>query len=288
MYWILFSFITAISESLKDVFSKKSLRKIDEYIVAWSLRFFSLPFLLPLLFFIDVPSLNQSFYLMLLLSGSLNILATILYMKAIKESDLSSTVPFVAFTPLFLLVISPFVLNEFPGVFGFIGVLLIIFGSYILNIKQSSDGLLKPFKSILKERGPRLMLFVALIWSISSSFDKIGVQNSSPIFWAIAMNSFISIVMFPLVVYKSSKIFLQLKNNFKKLLPIGIFSSLTLVSQMTAINMTLVTNVISIKRTSSIFSVLFGYLIFREKNIKNRLLGAIIMIAGVVFITLFD
>ncbi len=288
MYWILFSFITAISESLKDVFSKKSLRKIDEYIVAWSLRFFSLPFLLPLLFFIDVPSLNQSFYLMLLLSGSLNILATILYMKAIKESDLSSTVPFVAFTPLFLLVISPFVLNEFPGVFGFIGVLLIIFGSYILNIKQSSDGLLKPFKSILKERGPRLMLFVALIWSISSSFDKIGVQNSSPIFWTIAMNSFISIVMFPLVVYKSSKIFLQLKNNFKKLLPIGIFSSLTLVSQMTAINMTLVTNVISIKRNSSIFSVLFGYLIFREKNIKNRLLGAIIMIAGVVFITLFD
>ena len=105
MYWILFSFITAISESLKDVFSKKSLRKIDEYIVAWSLRFFSLPFLLPLLFFIDVPSLNQSFYLMLLLSGSLNILATILYMKAIKESDLSSTVPFVAFTPLLKLTI---------------------------------------------------------------------------------------------------------------------------------------------------------------------------------------
>jgi uncharacterized membrane protein len=46
--------------------------------------------------------------------------------------------------------------------------------------------------------------------------------------------------------------------------------------------------VISIKRTSVIISILFGYLIFKEKGIKERLLGAVIMVIGVLFITLLN
>ncbi|MGZ7066894.1 MAG: hypothetical protein ACXVHT_01170 [Methanobacterium sp.] len=44
--------------------------------------------------------------------------------------------------------------------------------------------------------------------------------------------------------------------------------------------------VIAIKRTSTIMSVLFGSLIFKEKGIKGRLLGAGIMVLGVILITL--
>lgn len=33
-------------------------------------------------------------------------------------------------------------------------------------------------------------------------------------------------------------------------------------------------------------SVLFGYLIFKEKGIKGRLVGAAIMVIGVILITL--
>jgi multidrug transporter EmrE-like cation transporter len=35
-------------------------------------------------------------------------------------------------------------------------------------------------------------------------------------------------------------------------------------------------------------SVLFGALFFKEKGLKQRLTGSIIMIAGVIMITLFD
>ncbi len=62
MHWFIFSFLTALFESLKDVFSKKSLKNIDEYIVSLALRFFALPFLLPLLFFIEVPSLGNKLF----------------------------------------------------------------------------------------------------------------------------------------------------------------------------------------------------------------------------------
>jgi len=276
--WFLFAFLTAFFESLKDVFSKKSLKKADEYIVSWSLRFFALPFLIPLLFFIEIPSLGNQFWIALFVGGSLNVITTILYMKAIKHSDLSITVPMVTFTPLFLLLTSPLIVGEFPSLFGFIGVLLIVLGSYTLNIKQRHAGYLAPFKTLLKEKGPKLMLLVAFIWSITSNFDKIGVLNSSPIF--------ITLTLLPIMLYKSRGSIQQILISHRTLLPIGLFSALSLIFQMTAISLTLVAYVISIKRTSVVMTVLFGYLIFKEKGIKERLVGAVIMVIGVLFIVL--
>ena len=286
MLWILFSFFTALFESLKDVFSKKSLKNIDEYVVSWSLRFFALPFLVPLLFFIEIPSLGNKFWLALLIGGSLNVITTILYMKAIKHSDLSITVPMVTFTPLFLLLTSPLIVGEFPSFFGLIGVLLIVAGSYTLNIKQRHEGYLAPFKALLKEKGPKLMLLVAFIWSITSNIDKIGVQNSSAIFWVIATDIFIALIMFPIMIYKSRTNMHQILTNYKALLPIGLFSAIASIFQMIAISLTLVAYVISIKRTSVIMSVLFSHLIFKEEGVKERLLGAVVMVIGVLFIVL--
>ena len=59
-----------------------------------------------------------------------------------------------------------------------------------------------------------------------------------------------------------------------------------LILQMRIIQLTLVSYVIAIKRLSIVFGVLFGYLIFKEKNIKERLAGASIMVAGAVLILL--
>lgn len=286
MAWFLLAFMTAFFDSLKYVFSKEGLKKLDEYVIALSLSLFALPFLIPILLFIEIPSLGNNFWWALISIVILNITTTILYVKAIKISDLSLTVPMLAFTPFFLLFTSPLLVGEFPTFLGLIGVLLIVFGAYELNIKKQKLGYFEPFKSLYKEKGTRLMLLVALIWSLSSNIDKIGVQNSSPIFWIIASRLFIAPIMILIVIYKSKKKLLNVFQNYKKLLPIGFFLSLTLITQMIALNLTLVSYVIAIKRTSIIFSVLFGYLIFKEKNIKDRLIGATIMVLGVVLITL--
>lgn len=285
MLWILLSFLAALCESLKDVFNKRGLKVFDEYIVSWALRFFASLFLLPLLFFIKIPELGTKFWIALAVSGTLNLIATILVVKAIKYSDLSITVPMVTFTPLFLLITSPLIVGEFPTPLGLIGVLLIVFGSYILNIKEIKNGYLAPFKAVLKEKGPKLMLAVAFIWSITSNFDKIGVLNSSSLFWAVAINSFIAVFMFPMLFFakQNGKGILI---NLKVLIPIGLFVALTTIFQMIAIKMALVAYVISIKRTSVVMGVLFGCLFFKEKGLKERLLGAVIMILGVLLITL--
>jgi uncharacterized membrane protein len=287
MAWIALSLLTALCESLKDVFSKKGLANVDEYVIAWSLRFFALPFLLTMLFFVKTPTLTKDFWLALFFGGGINAMCTILYMKAIKQTALSLTVPLVAFTPLFLLLTSPIMVGEFPDLSGIGGIVLIVIGSYVLNFSAKTHGYLAPFRALFKESGARLMLLVAFLWSITANCDKIGIRNSSPLFWSIAATIFMSVVLIPIMLYKSPRAVKQIPAVFKKLLPIGFFCALTVIFQMLAVSLTLVAHVIAIKRTSTVMSVAWGHFIFKEEGLINRLLGASIMVVGVLLISLF-
>lgn len=286
MTWILLAISTAFFESLRDVFYKKSLQSIDEYLVSWSSIFFTVLFLIPSLFFIEIPSLDKPFWIALLIGGVLNTIAYLIFVKALKTSDLSKIAPLTTFTPLFLLITSPFIVGEFPNHWGVIGIVFIVLGSYVLNLKQKNKGYLYPFQALLKETGSRLILIVAFLWSITSNFDKVGVQNSSPIFWIISVYACIALLMFPVMFQKSQTPLQQIKQNWKKLILIGLFNAITVACQMTALTLTLVAYVIAVKRTSGLFSVLFGYLIFNEKGIRERFAGSVIMVFGVLFITM--
>ncbi|MBI2103121.1 EamA family transporter [Candidatus Woesearchaeota archaeon] len=276
--------LTAFTTSLLDVLSKRTLKTVNEYVVAFSVRFYTLFFLLPFFFFLEIPALNNTFWFALLINGLLNLVTSILYLKALKASDLSLSVPLVTFTPFFLLITSPLLVGEIPTALGMVGVFCIVMGSYVLNLRQKKAHPLAPFRALLKERGPRLMLCVAFLWSISSNFDKIGVQNSSPIFWSFMVNLFIVLLLFPYLILKTREEFQVFSIEWKKLLPFGALNASAAFFQMTAVSLTLVTYVISVKRLSVVFSVFWGYLLFKEEGIKERLLGSLVMVGGVVLI----
>ncbi|MDQ2100139.1 MAG: EamA family transporter [Tychonema bourrellyi B0820] len=286
MTWLILGIFTAFFEALKDVFGKQNLKKSDEYVVAWSLSFFSVIFLIPWVIHTGIPTLNSQFWVALLIGGSINAVTALLYIKAIKVSDLSLTVPLVALTPLFMLLTSPLIVGEYPSFFDYIGILLIVTGSYLLNIKEKSQGYLAPFKALLNERGPKLMLIVAFLWSITSNFDKIGVQNSSPIFWLFSIVGTMSILLLPVLLYKTPNPSRKILKELPMLAAMGFFNAIGVLCQMQALTLTLVVQVIAIKRTSVLMGVLFGHFIFKEKDIQQRLLGAVIMVWGVFFISL--
>lgn len=286
MTWLILGIFTAFFEALKDVFGKQNLKKSDEYVVAWSLSFFSVILLIPWVIYTGIPALNTQFWIALLIGGSINAVTALLYIKAIKVSDLSLTVPLVALTPLFMLLTSPLIVGEYPKFFDYIGILLIVIGSYLLNIKEKSQGYLAPFKALVNEPGPKLMLIVAFLWSITSNFDKIGVQNSSPIFWLFSIFGTMSILLLPVLLYKTPNPGTKILKQLPMLAAMGFLNAIGVLCQMQALTLTLVVQVIAIKRTSVLMGVLFGHFIFKEKDIQQRLLGAGIMILGVFFISL--
>ncbi|MBP0017790.1 MAG: EamA family transporter [Cyanobacteria bacterium SBLK] len=283
MTWLLLAIATAFFESIKDIFSKKSLHDIDSLAVAFFLMFFTTVFLLPVLFVIPIPEIGDRFWVALLASGIINGIAWSLFMKAIQISDLSKAIPLTGLTPAFLLISSPILVGEFPNETGIFGIFLIILGTYILNLGKAAiaRNFFTPFLALSRDRGSKLALCVALIWSLSGNIDKIGLQNSSPLFWITCDSALVSLLLLPFVLLRLKKIKRQLQKNWVSLMAMGLFNALTISCQMIALSLTLIVYVISIKRTSTILSVLWGSLIFREKGLQERLLGTTIMVLGV-------
>jgi drug/metabolite transporter (DMT)-like permease len=287
MTWIILAGLTALFESCKDAVSKRSLLYADRYVVSWALFALMVPVLAGYWLLGFIPPLGPQFGFALMVGGTLNTIAMVLYVKALECADLSLTVPVVTLTPLFLLITSPWLVQEYPSGVDVVGVLLIVVGAYVLNLKEKRKGYLAPLRALFYQSGPRLMLMVAFIWSITSNFDKIGVLNSSPSFWVIALFSFIAIALLPMMVVKSHQPVQQLRSHFPILLLAGVLSSVTVLVQMQAIQMALVTRVIAIKRLSALFSVLWGYWFFKEVEIRDRLMGATFMVIGVFCMVLF-
>ncbi|MGK7928527.1 MAG: EamA family transporter, partial [Spirulina sp.] len=260
MTWFLLAIATAFFESIKDIFSKKSLQDVDAIVVAFSLVFFTGIFLLPVLFVIPLPEIGDRFGLALLGSGIGNAIAWSLLMKAIQISDLSKVIPLTSLTPAFLLMTSPIIVGEFPNITGIAGIFLIILGTYILNIDKDAieNNFFAPFASLSRDRGSKLAVLVAFIWSLNSNFDKIGLQNSSPLFWIIVDSGFISLLLLPFVLLRLGQINWQWQKNLRSLIAIGFFNALTVSFQMNALSLTLVVYVIAIKRISTILSVFWG------------------------------
>lgn len=283
--WLIFALLNPLSESIRSLISKKTSEKVDPLVIAWSN--YVLPFFcfLPGIFYIELKFSSQ-FWVAVSITAIINLTATIFYNKALAYGDISSVMPMLSFTPLFLLLTSPILIGEFPNVYGLIGILLIVSGSYLLNLKAAQKGFFEPLKSLIKNRGTRYMLFVAFIWSISANFDKISINSSSLYQHLIFINIIVFTLLTSLVSIKKKFNKKNLLENKKPLIWISILAVGSFIFHMAALSLTLVAYVIALKRLSGLLAVFFGFYFFKEAEIKSRLLGAIIMFTGVIFIVL--
>ena len=249
---------------------------------------YALPWLLAALFFIPWVIPDRTFWSCIAIGLPLEALAFYCYMKALKVSPLSLTVPFLAFTPGFIILTGWIILGEEISPGGFWGIILIMVGAYFLNLSKTRYGLLDPLMAIFREPGSRLMLLVSFIYAFTSTIGKLAIIHSNPYIFGITYNVALAILL---------TLFLPaaaIAEPGKKLLRrpligliLGALVATTIFSHMLAISMTNVAYMISLKRTSILFGVLYGALWFKEEKIKERLTGAIIMIIGVFLIGWF-
>lgn len=282
--WFILPILSGLSVALWNTFSKKSVQRINRYWVTFGLTAFSLPFILISFLWFDLGPLNWTFWWSTVISAVLSLIGLLLIVKALQISDLSLAQPLLAFTPVFLILTSIPLLREKPSLLGFLGIILIVIGAYFLQLGQGK-GVLGPIKALAKDQGARLMMIVALIYSVSSATNKVAVQSSNPITYILFAQLIMALLLLPMV-FKSKEAFSSIKPNIKWLVLLGFLVSLELFFHMTALQLSLASYVISLKRTSVLFSIILGAIIFKEKNIKSRLVAGLIMLAGVIIISL--
>ncbi|MFQ5646176.1 MAG: EamA family transporter [bacterium] len=286
--WIWLGLVCAFSSATSDALSKKAFKHHHVWLVAWARLLYILPLLWVGFLLEGVPSLDSTFWAVSLSALPLELAATLLYYKALEISPLSLTIPFLALTPVFLIATAFILMGELPTFIGTGGIFLIALGAYLLNLSPGHKTVWDPLKAIGREKGSIYMILVAFIYSITSALGKIAVQHATPL-------SFIAVYFTLLTVMLGAVVYQKDRSGFSRVFSapgrfglIGFFFGLMLLSHFYAIRLTEVAYLISLKRLSLIFSIGYGYLFFRETNIRSRLLGASVMFAGAVVISLWS
>ena len=245
--------------------------------------------LLPLLLLQPWPAPPAAFWGRVAVLMPLEILAMWLYMQAIRESPLSLTLPYLAFTPVFNVLTGYLLLGEQVSLTGFAGILLVVCGAWLLNLKAARNGtgwrsLLAPFLAIARERGSRLMLITAIIYSMTSVLGKAALLYVTPGFFGPFY--FVALGSVTTLVFGSRTIgsWRALGRHPLAHLAIGACMAIMVVTHFHAIGHIEVAYMIAVKRTSLLFGMLYGAWLFHERGLSRNLAAGALMIIGLFLI----
>lgn len=279
--WVLLALCVAVVEALKDLFAKRTGTTLSARGTALAINLYALPLALGLALREPLPSVDYRFFVTLTADTALHFCAVGLYMYGISVSDLSVTLPMISFTPLFLLFTAPLMLGIEPSPRGAIGVLLIVAGAYLLNIGDRSRGLLGPFRALLEDRGARAMLLVAFLWSITANIDPIGIGYSNRPWWLVSL--ILSLIIAFWIASPRADRVAVLRSREGAIA--GLCNGASLVLYLVAITAGPLPYVLALKRLSILVGMLLGAILLGELRFRERLLGAAVMIGGVVVIS---
>lgn len=134
MHWLPLTLLCAFSLATADAATKKYL---SDY-TALELTVIGFTFtgllLAPSWLIAPFPRLPLAFWGYVAALLPFEILAMLLYTRAIQTSPLSHTLPYLAFTPVFTTLTGSLVLGERVSVAGFTGIVLVALGAYVLNL----------------------------------------------------------------------------------------------------------------------------------------------------------
>jgi uncharacterized membrane protein len=209
------------------------------------------------------------------------VIAYHLFVRAFRLSDASLVAPLILITPVLLLVTSPLILSEYVPPLGALGVIFAVLGSAFLGGSDPSASLRTSFIVFARGHGVRSMFVTAVIWSITSNLDKLGVSASTPLLWAATLTTFIALCSIALWLAMPHRP-LRLRDTRYAALS-GMANAVGNALLMYALTLLFVPYVIAIKRMSALSTVIVSGIILKE-NIRRRLVGTVIMLMGTVLI----
>lgn len=286
--WAWLAFLTALLTSFNPILYKRILADADAAEAVWGVTLLSLPLLAATaaLWVIPFPQVDAWFFAGILGSAILNVFAQLTSTQALKISDASLVTPLLTFNPVFTLIISAVTLDEIPTAVGVVGVALVLIGAYWLNLKSETRWF-EPLRAMITHRAIVLALVAAFLWGITPILEKIAIEHTAPQNPPlVALGTTVPLVLFlaPPIVRRADHLRLALTRQGRGFLIAGIISGIAPVLGFTAIALGLVGYVAAIFKLSTVFTVVWGALILREGNFKQRLPASVVMMIGVLLI----
>ncbi|MCB1722300.1 MAG: EamA family transporter [Chromatiaceae bacterium] len=290
MHWLILSLICAFTLASSDAAAKHWLRDAGAREMVVVRLGLSGLLLIPWVLTFDLPPLPPAFWGWMSLLVPLEIIAMLMYMQAIRDYPLALTLPYLAFTPVLVVLTGWLVLGETVSGAGLFGILLVVAGSWLLNFTPSGPltarQLIAPLRAIVVNRGSRLMLATAGIYAVTSVGGKAAMQWMPPEHFGAFYFAVLGSAVLLLMALTRPRSLRVARFGMVPILVVAGLMALMVVTHFMALAQVEAAYMIAVKRTSLLFGMVYGAVLFGERHLGRHLLAGIMMVAGVVAIGL--
>jgi drug/metabolite transporter (DMT)-like permease len=287
MLWIALAVATAFFNASAATLAKRGLSDLRPWEMGMIPTAYAGFFCLLLLPFVRIPELDAAFWWAWGLTLPFMVAALYFQYSAIQRSPLSLTMPYLSFTPALVIITGFLILDEVLNWWGMFGVLSIAAGGYVLNVDLGSGrGLADPVKAVFREPGSWRMLVTATIFSLTGVFGRMGVLHSSPMFFGLTVLPGLGFLFVATgIVLGQARLSSLWRKPYAGTMA-GLCVALEIICHHYAIGLVKAAYMLAVKRLNTLISVIYGGIVFKERNIAVRLSGTLLMFLGVTMIGL--
>lgn len=286
MDWFLLASLSAILLGFNSIVQKKVL--IKEYASAFLSAAQILMFLMavPLLFTAKVYFPDLGIFVLITIKCLFYVLFITFTMLALRKMEVSEFAPLTNFSPIFLLIMSFFLLGERLTSIKLIGVILIVLGGYFLELR---DGWASPFKKLKNNKHLQFLFLGLFSASVSALLDKyiLRVINVETFIFHQRLITAVFLILVSIIFYDGIKDIARVyKRSFAWVFLASFFYAAGdyVYSMAVAIPAAMISLIIPIKRMGNLIPTISGGVFFKEKNITIKTVSCLVMILGVYLI----
>lgn len=203
----------------------------------------------------------------------LQVAANVLLFRALAIAPLSSVVPMLALTPVFASIAGWLLLEETLHWVQWAGVLVVVaaaFGMHGRNLRT--------------EPGVLMAMGVALIWSVTTSLDKLALEHTTLPVHAAVQSGGVGVVLVAALKARGSLQAPRAAGPFVAALTLG---TAALALQLWAIQLVFVGFVETLKRAIGlVMAVVLGRALFAEPVTRRLVIGVAVLVAGTAMLVL--
>lgn len=271
-----------VSNPLANVFQKKLVNNHSAILINFYCYLFLSLFCFPFAININWSVYGTNYWIYVLVAGILCTLGNVCLIKALQYGEMSILGPINSYKCLIGLAFGWLFLGEIPSLFGLLGMLLIIVGSWYI-FDTVDEGL--SFKLFLRK--DIILRFCALFFSgceaaVLKKIILMSTPEQSFMLWCFTGLLFSVILMF----FTKKKFKVLNRFDLGKCLIVSLCFGIMQLSTNFVFQKLNVGLSLALFQLSTIVSVLFGYKFFHEDNLVKKFVGSVIMIGGSCLILL--
>ncbi|PLX24131.1 MAG: hypothetical protein C0600_13695 [Ignavibacteria bacterium] len=292
MIWFSLAFGSALLSAAAAVTQKKILFRLEALDFSVLLSLVTLLLTLPLFVFIDYGTVSLAALAVLLAKTLLGALAFLCVMLAIKNLEISGALPMMVLTPGLVALTAFLILGEALSGTELGGVLLLIVGTYVLEMRPGAS-LLAPFTVFTTSRKHHYIIAALLLFTATAVADRylLTEMQLRPLPMLAFQNLFLALyfMLFAMVRrHTLQPVRAELRAQLRAQLPwVLLVAACTLgyrFAHIEAVSLAPVALVLSVKRLSVFFAAMFGGHLFREKYLPRKAVAIVVLLIGATLV----